>query len=328
MDLTAVLGKRTKYQHTDLAQLVLIAKSTLVTTSSQRPVVTSTKQATELQKSSSSAEEEKKWELGLRPVLAAESGEEAAVREVGLDDVIGDDENIILEGGPHLAEETDRGGLLHPIDQSIILAMCLDISNTNPADGLTNEQMLPYIERVLQQPDNWMIHSTGLLQRSWIEYDRRKTADRAMLQIQALLDQHTTKLTFAQASYSVIESAAPVQERIKYLFDIVYPSQYELKKDLALRYMRSQVFASALAIFQELEMWDEIVQCYQFLQKPHRAEMVVRDRLKCKEGQTPYMYTALGDLTNDESCYLKAWEISNGRYARAKRTLGRMCFDR
>ena len=31
-------------------------------------------------------------------------------------------------------------------------------------------------------------------------------------------------------------------------------------------------------------------------QKPHRAELVVRDRLKL--GETPYMLTALGDLTS------------------------------
>ena len=33
-----------------------------------------------------------------------------------------------------------------------------------------------------------------------------------------------------------------------------------------------------------------------FQQKPHRAELVVRDRLKL--GETPYMLTALGDLTS------------------------------
>jgi hypothetical protein len=55
---------------------------------------------------------------------------------------------------------------------------------------------------------------------------------------------------------------------------------------------------SALNLFKELEMWDEVVQCYQLMDKPQRAEMVVREQLK--NGETPYMITALADLTKDE----------------------------
>ena len=80
-------------------------------------------------------------------------------------------------------------------------------------------------------------------------------------------------------------------------FATVYPAQYELKRDLAFRYLRSCVYASALNLFQELQLWDEVVNCYQLLQKPHRAEMVVREQLRSK-GETPYMLTALADLTN------------------------------
>ena len=64
------------------------------------------------------------------------------------------------------------------------------------------------------------------------------------------------------------------------------------------------MFVSALNLFKELEMWDEVVQCYQLLEKPQRAEMVVRDQLKL--GETPYMMTALADLTKSEVwlCYV------------------------
>ena len=75
-------------------------------------------------------------------------------------------------------------------------------------------------------------------------------------------------------------------------------------------------------------MWDEVVTCYQLLNKPHRAELVVRERLGSGEGETPYMLNALGDLTGDEALYERAWTLSGRRYARAKRTLARLCFDR
>jgi tetratricopeptide (TPR) repeat protein len=252
------------------------------------------------------------------------------VREVLLDSMDGGAaQNIFLEGGPKFSDPgLDRGGDLHPVDQAVILALCLDVSNSNPADGLTTEVMMPYLLRVLEQAKNWMIHSTGLLERSWLEYHLQRTADRAMLQIQALLDQHTTKLTIMQSTYkSITEDSAPAQDRLAYLHCIVYPAQYELKKDLAQRYLQSSVVVSALGLFRELELWDEVVTCYQLMEKPHRAEMVVRERLRAS-GETPYMLTALADLTSDERLYEKAWELSRHRYGRAKRTLAKICYNR
>ena len=152
----------------------------------------------------------------------------------------------------------------------MVLALCLDVGNNNPADGLTAEEMFPFLERVLLTHQNWMIHSTGLLERSWLEFEKRRTMDRAMMQIQALLDQHTTRLTLTQSTYKSIEESAPAQDRLQFINCIVYPAQYELKKDLAHRYLKSCVFASALNYFRELQLWDEVVQCYQLLDKPHR----------------------------------------------------------
>jgi hypothetical protein len=92
-------------------------------------------------------------------------------------------------------------------------------------------------------------------------------------------------------------------------------------------------------------MWDEVVTCFQLLQKPHRAELLVRERISSGE-ETPYMVCALADLTKvtcsplslslcllfghsqDESLYIKSWEISQKRYGRPLRTLARICFDR
>eukprot|EP01034_Spumella_vulgaris_P023131 gene23131-29324_t len=355
--LTASLGRRTKYQHTDYAQLFLFARSNLVHRDGS---TSSVQEVAEIDKPCESSEvvdgtqlsfdavsevsvedrpvctdnltsgwQHAKWELGRRLVNEAEGGEEAAVREVLLDSQDGGAaENILLEGGPQFAEgaKHDKGGELHPIDQAILLALCLDVHNSNADHALTYEEMYPYIERVLLQANNWMVHSTALLERSWLEFERRKTMDRAMLQIQALIDQHSSKLSLSQSTYESVESAAPVQDRLMYLNSIVYGAQYELKRDLANRYLRCQVFVSAMNFFKELEMWDEVVTCYQLLQKPHRAELVVREQLKT--GETPYMLTALADLTGKEEYYERAWVVSKGRYPRAKRTLAKICYDR
>ncbi|KAJ1420394.1 hypothetical protein B484DRAFT_453130 [Ochromonadaceae sp. CCMP2298] len=343
-ELRASMGKRTKSQHTAYAQLFLYAKSSFgYTAPPPAPSGTMLKVAAAPPvegepeegipdvpgEGGSSGWQHGEFELGRRMVREAENGEEAAVREVLLDSQDGGaQENNIIEGGPKFSDEVvDRGGELHPVDQAVVLALCLDVGNSNPVDGLTNEEMQPYLERVLDLAANWMIHSTALLERSWLEFERRKTMDRAMLQIQALIDQHTTKLTMFQASYKCIEDSAPVQDRLLYLYGIVYPAQYELKRDLAMRYLRCHVFVSALSYFRELEMWDEVVTCYQLLDKPHRAELVVREQL-AKSGETPYMLTSLADLTGKTEYYEKAWELSKGRFPRAKRTLGKMCYDK
>lgn len=335
-DLSAALGKRTKFQRQDFAQLLLNAESSLavaepLSSEPGEPDMQPTSIMSEMPPGDNQEGREWKhseWEVGRRMVLETESGEEAVVREVLLDEQDGGpEENILFEGGPRFSDpKVTTTTDLHPLDQAVILALCLDVENSNPRDGLTTEEMFPYVERVLKLSRNWMIHSTALLQRSWLEYEKRRTMDRALLQIQALLDQHTTKLTLFQSTRKAIEESAPAQQRLEFIYCIVYPSQYELKKDLAYRYLKSSAYQSALMLFKELELWDDVVTCYQLLDKPHRAELVVRERLKF--GETPYMLTALGDITGDEQHYERAWALSKGRYARAKRTLGKIAFDK
>lgn len=81
---------------------------------------------------------------------------------------------------------------LDPLDQSILLAMCLNVRNTAPAHGLTNEQMAPYVARVISHPRNWSVHTMALLLRSRLEAGRTRTIERSTLQLQALIDQMPT----------------------------------------------------------------------------------------------------------------------------------------
>ena len=66
------------------------------------------------------------------------------------------------------------------IDQTILLALCSDVKSNNPNDDLTREEMMAYIARVLEQPNNWMVHSTALLERAWLEYQTSKRHKRAV----------------------------------------------------------------------------------------------------------------------------------------------------
>ncbi|CAM9795296.1 unnamed protein product, partial [Phaeothamnion confervicola] len=341
-ELTGALGRRTKFQQNDLAQLVLVASSAEI--GEDRGALPGASSA-----SAPAVQTADGMEMGrslARPVNAA--GDEAVARVIG--HAAGShllDEGIVFAttnngaagagagGGTGSADDKRQAAVaaavvaptaLRPVDAAIVLALCLDVENSNPRDGLTNEEMSPYLERVLALPGggNWMVYSAALLQRAWVEFARSHKRERAALQLQALLDQHTTRLTYTQASFAAVADAAPAAERLAFVHALAYPPRWELKRDLATRYAQLGVLISAAQLFESLEMWDEVVECYHQAQQVGRAEAVVRGRLA--RAETPQMWAALGDLTQDAACYERAWELSGGRLARAQTALGRLRF--
>eukprot|EP00752_Nemacystus_decipiens_P003609 g3326.t1 len=360
--LTGALGKRTKYQQSQIAQLVLVASSAIpvVDTDTDTGVDGADKTGghagglspSVLPPGASGAGETGvsagtsggSGVVGKRGDGEGEGGDDAAAAEVagpelGRSTAVGEEgrraaarqtvhakDSALLEDVSFVERDLEKPGKLQDVDLAIILGLCLDVSNSNPRDGLTNEEMTPYIARVLRQPGcNWMIYSTALLQRAWVEFERSHARDRAALQLQALLDQHTTKLTYMQPTAATIEDSAPVQDRLRFLCCLSFPPRWELRRDLARRYAGMGVLGSAAAEFVDLEMWEEAVECYRQMQQVHKAEKLARERLQEKE--TPAMLAALGDLTQDPECWQRAWDLSGGRYAHAKASLARMRFS-
>ena len=92
---------------------------------------------------------------------------------------------------PRLADlDPSSQPLLFPMDSIILLATALSIQNTSPSDGLTREETLPYAERVLEGgSSNWQVYTQALLVRSRIEGHKSRTAERGLLQLQACVDQ-------------------------------------------------------------------------------------------------------------------------------------------
>lgn len=282
-------------------------------------------------------------------------------------------------------------------------------------DGLTYEEMKPYITRVMHKTkdvrvghadDNldeadWMTYSTALLLKSMLEFENHRTMcvflidfllllalcflsilfvilccrERAVLQMQALADQHTTKLTPMQFSQKVVDESAPaavrpsltlrclhtscshhvtpptpatpthVQERLRYVYNLVFPSRWDFKRQLADKYMKMYVVRSALDLYEGLEMWDDMIECYVILgvvysyfvgcfslsaplsftspsflgynpsrlgvDKVQRAKRLVRHRLAVSP--SPRLWCVLGGLLDKDWPYNRAWEVSNQR---------------
>jgi len=272
--LTGALGKRTRFQSFNTAQLVLEVKS-----SRAAPV------------DSVSSEE---------PVVF--DANHKFKREVTNDDPT-------LLSKPSLVEkEKFETGNLRIIDQALCLLQCLNVKNQNTNFGLVTEEMLPFIQKTLERSNNWIVHSMGLLIKSRIEIHSSKTSERAVLQIQALVDQYD-------------DETSPASERMKMIFALDYPSRWEMEREVGEKFIGIGAAASAFDIFERLEMWDDAIQCLTFMGKHARSEELVLSRLAVHP--TPELYCVLGDLKNEAEFYLKSWELSKHKYARAQRSLGK-----
>ncbi|KAG1710844.1 hypothetical protein DVH05_013568 [Phytophthora capsici] len=337
VQLSGSMGKRTKFQQKSVAQMVLLAASMKepVNEDAEASVyATAVAESTHVDFGGKQTTTEGEVDSTTPPAdgLSAEEEQiqrlvqegEASYRNVNLDQV--DQDNYLLESIAFEDRKLTQQGNLQIVDQIVLLGLCLDVKNSNANDGLTREEMMPYITRVLENPNNWMVYSTGLLERAWLECESSKRRERAVLQMQALVDQHTTRLTITQNTLESIADSAPARERMQYVYSLAFPPRYALKRDLAERYFKLGVLGSAVEICEELEMWDDVVKCYQLLDKPMRAEKLVRERLEI--APTPFMWVTLGDLTQEPSHYETSWTLSKHRFARAKRSLGRFYFEK
>ncbi|WWD16174.1 hypothetical protein CI109_100599 [Kwoniella shandongensis] len=334
-ELTGALGKKTKYQVDAHSQLVLLAESR------KREAEGGTKQ--------------------VDPVTdktAESSTSTAALPESILlnDDTLLEETQFTKSTDPTTSNADSRLAHLdpadqpplHPLDQSLLLSLCLAQHNNAPESGLTASQMMPFLARVLSHPQNWSTHTTGLLLRSRLEASRSRTVERSTLQLQALIEQMPT-------------SDSSTKERLRYFHQLPLPSKWEMERELAKRFLTVGVSRSALEIFTRLEMWEDAVLCLQRMERDQEAETIVKDLLEGKKIESDLVptlgraslteprrakFTAareaklwclLGDLAlnGDEAMkdpvaarntaiehYTKAWEVSSHTSSRAMRSLG------
>lgn len=148
--------------------------------------------------------------------------------------------------------------------------------------------------------------------------------------------------------------SAPVTERLRYIFQLASPTRWDLEAELASRWVSLGGLRSALEVYERLEMWAEAALCWATTEREDKAKKMVRKQLfhategkvensdaEADEDETwegaervpppmdaPRLYCILGDIDQDVAMYEKAWVVSNQRYARAQRSLGRLYITR
>lgn len=355
--LSGALGKRTKFQQNDISQLVVFAKS-----------------------HGGGKDEQANGTDGIEGALrdADIKEEKTAPSALKLDDdtllediqFIKTDKDAKSDLPAELANlEPNDQPQLRPLDQIILLTEATLKDASIASDKLTNEEILPYAVRVLNdKPTNWQVYTQALLVRSRIESHRSRTQERSVLQLQAIVDQIIAD-TAADESVAGADGgvpqiqvtqffpkakegeSAPIQERLKYIYQLNTPTRWEIETELAYAWSKTGSLVSALEIFKRLRLWAEVALCYHSIDQSERALQIIRRQLfYSKKGpqmddyaidaeelitekwdgeirsppppHAPRLWCILGDLEQDPSCWERAWEISGKHYARAQRTLG------
>ncbi|KAK3721977.1 hypothetical protein LTR37_002793 [Vermiconidia calcicola] len=349
--LTGLLGKRTKFQQTDISQLVVLAKSS----------DDGARQAGQHKEESSDStnainhDEAKPAKLDLNDDTLLESISFASSSQ----DIMQLTNGNTLPARLSSLDPANQPQL-DALDSTILLTFASSVTNTSPQDGLTREETLPYATRVLEGgSSNWQVYTQALLVRSRIECHKSRTIERGLLQLQALVDQVIAETSGSSGtegqsgdqSSSFLPRAkasesASVTERLRYIFQLASPSRWALEAELAARWVQLGGLRSALDIYERLEMWAEAALCLAATEREDKARKIVRRQLYHATDGTadeeidedeiwsgplrdppppdaPRLYCILGDLGDSPEMYEKAWEVSNQRYTRAQRSLGR-----
>merc|ERR1711936_87271 len=224
------------------------------------------------------------------------------VRDVRLEDDLRLDKIAFKEDRP------DRTASLNALQQAVLASMFgLKLRSLPTMDALTQEEIAPYLAPLLEHPRAWALHASALLARSQLESNAGRTVERALAQVESVVENLRLQDCFQPA-------------RLAFVHVSHLPPVWEVERLLGKMMVGLGQVKSALDIYLKLELWEEVIACYTHLQLRHKAAEIIQARLAVEE--TPRLWCLLGDATDDLDCYYKALELSKDKSARAYRSIG------
>ena len=197
-------------------------------------------------------------------------------------------------------------------DQMYLCALLNYLYKGLPDEDINREIILSYSEKGLKTSFDWLVYSKLLLHRSLAESKSTKKIERSLLQIETLCNQFQDR------------DPSPYT-RCQKSFIIDFPPIFSLKKLYAESYMSYGAFRTAYSIFIELFMYEDAIKCLYASNDRENAEKLAKDVIS--KHPEPGVYCILGELENNKDLFFKALEISNNKYPRAYRCLGKYYYS-
>lgn len=176
-------------------------------------------------------------------------------------------------------------------------------------ESLRDEWTLAYLRSITNSATVWPLLFKALAMRSKVERKHMRRVDRSLMQIEELIK------TVESSCDTDIDSA-----RLRGFYSTLPLSKWQLQTLLGEVSMDLGLFKNALDIYLKTEFWEGVIKCYSALGQTVKAEEVIRQELAKHE--TPYLYCLLGDAKDDIELYEKSWTLSQGKFARAKKSIG------
>ncbi|BFZ56449.1 hypothetical protein PYCC9005_003495 [Savitreella phatthalungensis] len=331
--ISGAMGRRTKFQTFDTSQLVVLAVSSRKTEDDDTAVA-----------NTANGDRPKIEHLNLNDDTLLERVA-FAKRDPQVRPVVEASEELPAE-----LQSLDPGAQppLHLVDSCVLLSdAAIFRINSAADDEIALEQMGAFVSRVLQDigskgdeepalkhARDWTIDSTALLLRTRAEGHRSRTVERSVMQLQVLVDQLVDGMSEQQSFIQRADNAstrndASVAARLRHLFALPLHSKWDLQAELADKYVGLGLVKSALEIYERLQIWERVALCHGASGRDDLAKQVIEERIAAAEPQDnlPKLWCLLGDVTKEPSHYETSWRISNERFARAQRSLGKHHFD-
>lgn len=269
VDFVGKLGKRTRFQERDIAQLVLNMSS---------------------------------------------AGSSVANEDLDVPENCPLNNDILLEQ-VSLSENGDRINTLSSIQLAIVFAIFRLERRSEHCDELFMEKADAYLEAIIRQRRCWSVQAGALLSRCELERTRKRRVERACAQSELicnLMDGEGEKVPFntkwKRCDLVLASGLDP--------FWIARCIHAETLQSLGCT-------SEALRLYEKLEMWDRVVNCFKKLGQLEKAEALIR-RLISDRPNDSMLVCFLGDITMEVSYYNKAIEMSSDRNARARKSLGNL----
>ncbi|KAL9699778.1 hypothetical protein quinque_003219 [Culex quinquefasciatus] len=245
-----------------------------------------------------------------------EGGDFASAKEthgqVALPTILKLEDDLRLERVKFVEDNENEDAQLPAVVQQMVLSTVLYLKYSQPKDKLADEELQPYITSLLYQEFGpWATRIGALFLNVCQESNHKRTVDRSLKQCEELVN--------------LIDSdSVPAEHRLASAFCSALIPRWQIKAKLGDLMVSLGMIKGALDLYLELQLWEEVIACYNHLELRHKAAEIVQQEIAKKPTVT--LYCLLGDATDDVECYQKAWEFSKETSARAQRHWGNFYF--